>query len=124
MSNTFSILCVDDDAAVLMTQAAILRQGGFTVYAAGTLTEAQTVLQENRVDCVILDASLCNTERVCVYEKVREIQSAVTVVLHTGDPQALQQTCVQDKMTIAKPVPPRELVTRLKQILDTTRQRP
>lgn len=122
MGNTYSVLCVDDEPAVLMTQAEILRQGGFVVYTASSLGEARAVLSQNAVDGVVLDASVCNTAHLCMYEALQEIQPRVVVVLHTGNPETLQQNCVQDKPAIAKPVPPRELVAKLKQILDSRRQ--
>jgi CheY-like chemotaxis protein len=121
MGNGYSVLCVDDEPAVLMTQAEVLRHGGFTVYTATSLTEARAVLSEKAVDGVVLDASVCNTAQLCMYDALREIQPKLTVVLHTGNPEVLHQNCVQDKPTIAKPVPPNELVVRLKQILESRR---
>ncbi len=119
MATRFSILCVDDQPAVLMTQAEVLRRDGFTVYTAASLTEARAVLAGKRIDGVVLDASVCETEQVCMYEATRDIQPKLTVVLHTGNPEAMRQNCVQDKPTIAKPVPPAELASRLRQIRES-----
>lgn len=116
-NRNYAILCVDDEPAVLMTQAEVLRHGGFTVYTAANLAEARRVLAQTAVDGVVLDASLCNTERLCMYAALREIQPRLTVVLHTGNPEVLQQDCVQDKPAIAKPVSPGELAAKLKEIL-------
>ena len=123
MMNSYSILCVDDEPTLLSTQSAVLRHGGFNVYTAANLAEARAILSEKQVDGVVLDASVCNAEGICMFEALRKIQPRVTFVLHTGNPETLQLECVQDKKTIAKPVPPNELAGRLKRILDAERDK-
>lgn len=121
--NSYSILCVDDEPMLLSTQAGVLQHLGFNVYTATNLAEARAILSAKQVDGVVLDASVCNAEGICMYEALRKIQPKVTFVLHTGNPETLQQECVQDKKTIAKPAPPSELAGKLTRILDAEREK-
>jgi CheY-like chemotaxis protein len=45
-----TILCVDDEAAVLFTQTAILQAAGFRVFTAESGVEAISIFQAEQVD--------------------------------------------------------------------------
>ena len=58
MSDTVSILVVDDEPAVLMTYSMILRHHGYKVIGVATARMAKVVLEEERFDMLVCDLAL------------------------------------------------------------------
>ena len=58
MGERLTILVVDDDPSVLLTNSMILRHSGYEVIGAATAREAKVVLEEQRFDMLVCDLSL------------------------------------------------------------------
>jgi CheY-like chemotaxis protein len=110
-----TILCVDDEPNVLHTLSLVLRHHGHTVLTATNSAEALKLAEAGPVDVVLLDHSICDRERICLHDLLRNLQPAIKAILHTGSP--VIAGCLAKVPALAKPVHPRELVRRIERIL-------
>ncbi len=77
--------------------------------------EALTLAAGTKIDVALLDHSICDQERLCLRDLLRERQPALKAILHTGNPEAT--ACLGDVPVIVKPVHPAELVKKIEAIL-------
>ncbi|MGA3210794.1 MAG: response regulator [Terriglobales bacterium] len=105
MSEKATILCVDDDPAVLYTMKLILERAGFEVLAATDIPAAVSAVTEHAVDLVILD---CLPNRASLVEETRRRRPNAPMLLLTGDLEKSEETDLDG--ILHKPVPPRELI--------------
>jgi two-component system cell cycle sensor histidine kinase/response regulator CckA len=83
---TETILLVDDEKMVLEVSREMLEFLGYRVYAAGSGQEALAVYMEkrNEIDLVILDMIMPGISGGETFDRLREINSAVRVLLSSG----------------------------------------
>jgi signal transduction histidine kinase len=78
------ILVVDDEANVLLTVQAILRQEGYDVDAVGDGAEALGVIRERHYDLVLTDLKMPGLDGFAVLNEVRKRSPATVTVVMTG----------------------------------------
>jgi two-component system, cell cycle sensor histidine kinase and response regulator CckA len=85
---TGTVLLVDDEAAVLETSAELLEHSGFTVMKAADGNDALAIYRRHveAIDLVVLDMILPGMESKTLYQRMREINPAVKVLLSSGFP--------------------------------------
>jgi CheY-like chemotaxis protein len=83
---TETILLVDDEKMVLEVSREMLESLGYRVYAVGSGQEALAVYMEKRkeIDLVILDMIMPGISGGETFDRLREINSAVRVLLSSG----------------------------------------
>ncbi|MCX5819915.1 MAG: response regulator, partial [Deltaproteobacteria bacterium] len=81
-----TILLVDDEKMVLEVSREMLESLGYRVYAAGSGQEALAVYMEKRkeIDLVILDMIMPGISGGETFNRLREINSAIKVLLSSG----------------------------------------
>lgn len=118
------ILIVEDEAEIVQGLKTILQQEGFTADSAAGQSEALALLEERPYGLVLTDISLSdgNGYAVCAAAK-QHYQTAVIFLTASGDEFS---TVAGFEMGaddyIAKPFRPRELISRIKNVLRHTRQ--
>lgn len=118
-----TILLVDDEEMVLEVSVQIFESLGYTVLAAPNGEEAVEIYQSNRhkIDLVILDMIMPNMSGGETYDKLREINPDIQVILSSGysiNGQAreiLARGCVG---FIQKPFSMQDLSLKIRDILD------
>jgi len=84
MSETITILVVDDHPAVATTLADILDARGFKVYAAFSGAEALEVLRNEHVDILLTDVRMPDMNGVVLYRAARKTHPRLTTYLMTA----------------------------------------
>ena len=79
-----SILLVDDDLHILKTTAAWLREVGYTVTDAATLTAAKNALQCTRFDLAISDVRLEDGDGFSLLNEAKVVDSRLPIILISG----------------------------------------
>lgn len=81
-----TILLVDDERIVLEVNTEILKSFGYVVLTAQGGEEAVRVFEENKdeIDLVVLDMILPDISGGVVYDKIKEIQPEIKVLLSSG----------------------------------------
>jgi two-component system, cell cycle sensor histidine kinase and response regulator CckA len=119
-----TILVVDDEKIVAEVSKDMLEYLGYHVYLAGSGQEAQAVYMEKqgKIDLVILDMILPGISGSETYDRLKEINPEVKVLLSSGysvegqATQILERGC---KGFIQKPVQMNVLAKKIREILDT-----
>jgi two-component system, OmpR family, alkaline phosphatase synthesis response regulator PhoP len=119
MSNSASILIVDDEASIRNVARAYLEHEGFTVSCAASGPEGLDLARRQRPDLVILDLMLPGMDGMEVAARLRA-ESEVFILMLTArsdeaDRVAGLRIGADDYLT--KPFSPRELVARVAAIL-------
>jgi two-component system response regulator CpxR len=88
--NQITILCVDDEANILMLRHMLLSIAGYSVLTASRADEALRVFRCNRVDLVVTDQLLSGTTGTELAARMKMFKPGVPIVLMTGliDPPA------------------------------------
>jgi DNA-binding response OmpR family regulator len=107
-----TILCVDDEAAILSTTRLILEQAGYTVITAPDISAAVAAAGSHSVDLVLLD---CLPNRQALIEAAQRANPKVRFLVCTGDASRLDPA--NEFEVLQKPVPPRVLLHRLAALL-------
>lgn len=81
-----TILIVEDDAGLVHILQRALAIGGFAVTVATTVSEAESCLQRDRFDAVLLDYSLPDATSDALLTDIRERRPETAVVMMTSDP--------------------------------------
>lgn len=118
-----TVLLVDDDEMIIDAIQDILKILGYKVLSAGDGKEAIQIYKENKekIDMVILDMIMPEMSGRDVYDKLKEINPDVKVLLSTGYSlqnhvaEKLEQGC---DGFIQKPFSTRELSQKIREILD------
>jgi two-component system, OmpR family, KDP operon response regulator KdpE len=127
----FSLLVVDDEAALRRTLRASLVTSGFSVEEASTGIEAITAVQRRNFDLVLLDVNMPGMNGVEVCRQIRAIAPGTGIVMVTvrdaeEDKVRALEAGADDYVT--KPFRFRELIARVRAVLrrlhaDTTGER-
>ncbi|MCE5980709.1 MULTISPECIES: response regulator [Pseudomonas] len=117
------VLVVDDDPLIRDLLHAYLSQEGYDVHCAATAEQAEHFLAEQAVDLVMLDIRLPGKDGLTLTRELR-VRSEVGIILITGRNDDIDRIvgleCGADDYVI-KPLNPRELVSRAKNLVRRVR---
>lgn len=117
------VLIVDDDPLIRDLLHAYLSQEGYDVHCAATAELAETFLASQSVDLVMLDIRLPGKDGLTLTRELR-VRSEVGIILITGRNDEIDRIvgleCGADDYVI-KPLNPRELVSRAKNLIRRVR---
>ena len=117
------VLIVDDDPLIRELLQAYLSQEGYEVHCAATAELAETFLASQTVDLVMLDIRLPGKDGLTLTRELR-VRSEVGIILITGRNDEIDRIvgleCGADDYVI-KPLNPRELVSRAKNLIRRVR---
>ena len=118
-----SILCVDDVAMVRNLLETVLVASGYTVVLSASGNEALEIINQQKIDLVLLDVSMPELSGYEVCRKIKndERHKNIPVILVTGE------TSIEDHLKgsqagaedfIEKPFSPTDLLARVKMLLN------
>lgn len=122
MEKAQTLLIVDDDKEIRELLADLLTKYGFRVLCAGDGTSMFQLLNENKVDLVILDVMLPGDDGFVLCRKIRT-ESLVPIIMLTAigeDTDRIVGLEVGADDYVPKPFNPRELIARIKAVLRRT----
>ncbi|MDP2862480.1 MAG: response regulator, partial [Desulfobacterales bacterium] len=122
ISGTGTILFVDDEKMIIDVGQAILKKLGYDVIIATGGKEAVDIYEKNRdkIDLVVLDMIMPDMTGSVVFERIREINPDVKVLLSSGYALNDQATGIMEKGCngfIQKPFNVNKLSAKLNEIL-------
>jgi CheY-like chemotaxis protein len=110
-----SVLCVDDEPAVLRTMQLVLQSADHRVQVAANVADAMALLQKWQFDLMLLDW-ITNCQRLV--EEARRANPKMRIMLCTGrDLQCNDDMPLVDAM-VPKPFPAPELLRKIADLLD------
>ena len=118
-----TVLFIDDEEMIIEVAEALLEQLGYKVLIAGSGKEAIEIYQENkeRIDIVLLDMIMPDMNGGMTYNRMKEIDPDIKVLLSSGYSINGQATEILDRGCngfIQKPFKMKELSQKLREILD------
>jgi two-component system cell cycle sensor histidine kinase/response regulator CckA len=118
-----TVLVAEDNDSVRKLARIILEKAGFSVIEASHGEEAVTLFSEQRdaVDLVVLDIIMPRKNGLQVCEEIRNIRPDIKILLTSGyTPDVLRRKGFSGEMPelLMKPVSPRELLRKTKELLD------
>jgi len=119
--NSTSILIVDDDQNVLEVLEARLQSAGFCIFRAENGRDALRILEDNRIDLMISDMKMPGMSGMEVLGKARSLQPGLPIIFLTAYgsiPDAVKAVKAGAVDYLAKPFDGRELVFKLRKVLD------
>ncbi len=123
MTKTLRVLVADDDEGLRMLMRLILRQAGFEVIEAVDGQEALARIQDCQPTLILLDMMMPGLDGLTVCRNLKDDQrfNQVPVIFVTATDDLPHRLASQELGAddyIRKPIGPRELVTRIRQVLD------
>lgn len=117
------VLLAEDDKLARMVSTKILEEFGYTVIAAANGLEAVELFNSNpdRIDLMILDFIMPGLNGLQVFHSVRATKPEVKVLFcsgYTEDDIVNQGGFVQGTNLILKPYTPKELLMKIREVLD------
>ncbi len=125
-ANTTHILVVDDDRDIRTLLAEYLDGNGFRTFTASSGSEMRKVLDETRIDLVVLDLTLPGEDGLTLCRNLRA-QSSLPVIMLTARSEPLDRILGLEMGAddyLAKPFEPRELFARIRSVLRRTNALP
>jgi CheY-like chemotaxis protein len=116
MSETISILVVDDNPAMAETLADILEVNGFTIHTAGSGAEALEILREQPVDILLTDVKMPEMNGLELYRETRKLYPKLITIFMTAysADELIQQGMAEGVKTVLdKPVDIKFMVAML-----------
>jgi two-component system OmpR family response regulator len=117
------ILVVDDDREIRDLLGKFMMRHGLRVSAAKDGIEMMKVLDERRIDLVVLDLMLPGEDGLSLCRRLRETRSGVPIIMLTAmgeDTDRIVGLEMGADDYLAKPFNPRELLARIKAVLRRT----
>ncbi len=117
------ILVVDDDREIRDLLTKFMMRHGLRVSAAKDGVEMMKVLDERRIDLVVLDLMLPGDDGLTLCRRLRETRSGVPIIMLTAmgeDTDRIVGLEMGADDYVAKPFNPRELLARIKAVLRRT----
>ena len=113
------ILLVEDDTGIVENLKAFLRKEGFAVDAVPGQQAAMLAVEETRYDLLLMDVSLADGNGYAVCKAVKERGDTPVIFLTASDDEysVVNGFDVGADDYVAKPFRPRELVSRMKNVL-------
>lgn len=121
LTTSGTILIIDDDVELLELLERVLREYGYEILITSEPEEGLRILEEKKVDLVLLDVILPNTDGFSLFEKIREFDFQEPIIFLSG------KTNVDDKVKglelgaddyITKPFDMKELKARIERVLE------
>ena len=80
------ILIIDDEKDIRILLSSILKEEGYTCIVAGTVKEAENIIENDSFDLVLLDISLDNKKKDGIYllKKIKKINKDIPVIMISG----------------------------------------
>lgn len=118
----YRLLLVEDDKTIVTNLTAFLRSEGFEVKSASGQSEALAALEQERCDLILLDISLSDGNGFAVCAAVKaEYDIPVIFLTASGDEYStVTGFNIGADDYIPKPFRPRELISRMKNVLRRT----
>ncbi len=108
------ILLVDDDADVLVTVAAFLRNAGYLVTSVNTGAKALAMLLAgNRFDAIVTDYAMPGSDGIDVLEQAHEIDATMPGLIITGYYNTGLRDVLEGSCILRKPFSRAQLIERL-----------
>jgi CheY-like chemotaxis protein len=115
MSEQMTLLCVDDEPALLASMAIILQRSGYAVVCASTAEEALDRLRERAVNGIILDHFLPGRTGAELAAEIKRLTPDVPIILSTGDSSDVSTHAVN--AVAHKPCHPQDLLRIVADVL-------
>lgn len=115
-----SILIIEDEIGLIKMLKRLLEKEGFeNIYEAESGFEALKIINQNRIDLILLDVMLPDTDGFNLCQQIREISDAPIIFLtaRTTDIDKLTGFSVGGDDYITKPFNPLEVAARIRAIL-------
>ncbi len=117
------ILIVEDDEAVRSLLAALMRKAGYTVTVAVDWSQTEALLPRTRIDLILLDLTLPDARGVMLVRELRAVYAGPVIIVSErnapDDRASGLELGAEDYLP--KPVFPRELLARVRNVLDRRR---
>ena len=117
MNAEAAVLVVDDEADVRTSVADILRDAGYEVEEAADGNEALAVLARGEVAAMLLDLVMPRCDGIAVMDALRDPPPVLVISAHHIDVLARQKLEGKVVDFLEKPVPPRELLARVAELV-------
>jgi CheY-like chemotaxis protein len=107
MSETFTVLVVDDNPDMAKTMADVLEGKGFQVYPAGSGAEALKILEAHAVDVLLTDVIMPEMNGLALYRQTKKSHPGLKTLFMTAySADALIQQGMREgiKTVLSKPV--------------------
>lgn len=114
------ILVVDDEDVLRRLARAVLTRQGYVVIDAGGPEEALEIAQRESFDLVLADVMMPGMRGYEMVERLRPLQPGARVLYMSGFVDDLEAARDKVRPLLAKPFTPRELLLRIRQVLDGT----
>ncbi|XCP85933.1 response regulator transcription factor [Roseburia hominis] len=116
----FQLLVVDDDKNIRRFLRVVLSQAGYKTFSAGSAEEALRVMEDSKIDLIILDIMMPGMDGYTFSELLRDCHNDIPILMLSAKqmPQDIKKgflSGTDDYMT--KPVDEEELVLRVKALL-------
>jgi len=95
-SSKLMILCIDDDAAILCYEKALLERSGYEVLTASSAQEGLKVAITRKVDAVLLDYEMQGMNGHEVASEIKLVKPELGVILLSGHEVPMQALALVD----------------------------
>lgn len=121
MAGGGTVLVVDDEASLRLLCRVNLELEGLDVLEAGTLGDARRLLEQERIDLVLLDVHIAGQDGRDLLDELRARDAGVRVVMLTGSVDVTSGRLSAADRVVAKPFEPMRLVETVREVLETPR---
>lgn len=115
-----NILIIEDDVAFCLMMKTFLTKKGFEVYNAFSFKEATTILNNDKIDLVLTDVRLPDSDGIEILKFIKEINPTIQVILMTGYTDiktAVNVMKIGAYDYVAKPINSEEILHTIKKAL-------
>ena len=116
---TYKILIVEDDPIIRIKIKGHFAQAGYTVFEADNGTEMKEILNNEKIDLILLDINLPGEDGIQLTRDIRNT-SDVAIIMVTGRTDPIDRILGLEMGAddyVTKPIEPRELLVRAKNLL-------
>src|SRR5690606_1941258 len=116
------ILIIEDDVSFCLMLKTFLTKKGFEVFNAFSFKEAETILNEKKIDLVLTDVRLPDSDGIQILQFIKEVNPAIQVILMTGYTDIKTAVNVMKMGAfdyVAKPINSDEILHTIKKALET-----
>ncbi|MEO5377670.1 MAG: response regulator [Magnetococcus sp. DMHC-6] len=122
---SFHVLVVEDEPVTLALIAGYIRTAGYQVSEAKTGTDMWLILNQNKIDLLLMDINLPDEDGLSLTRRLRTI-SNIAIILVTARKEEIDRIAGLELGAddyITKPFHERELLIRVKNLLNRTSQK-